>query len=266
MSSHLFDEETEQALKEIFKTFSRPVKDYLVVLSLKEAMEHTHEHEHEHEHHHHHHHAHFSLKPAVVEECPTCGEAWMLATELSKISNGALSFEIVEKQNAKELRPRYLPAFIYGTNGLNIRYYGLPSGQEFAPFIYVHQYIATGEVKLSAKVKEVVESIDTPLHVKIFVTPECPYCPIVVDYFNQIALLNKQIWVETIEALELPYEADMYGVQAVPYVTINKMEDYDEYGAEPVEVIPGYVPPEQASKVLARAERKLKRGDTSGKK
>jgi glutaredoxin len=256
MSSQLFDEETVKALQGIFQSFKKPVKDYLVVDTLDDPRD-----EEEGEHHHH---THYHLHVAG-EGCHTCGEAKMLAMELAKISNGQLSFDIVERGKAGALRPRYVPAFIYGSSGLNIRYYGLPSGEEFAPFIYVHQYISLSEVKLSSKVKEVVESIETPLHVKVFVTPECPYCPIVVDYFNQMALLNKNIMMETIEAIELPIEADAYGIQAVPYVTINRIEDYDNYGAEPVEVIPGYVPPDHAVKVLVKAERKIKRGGGSGK-
>jgi glutaredoxin len=256
MSSQLFDEETVKALQGIFQSFKKPVKDYLVVDTLDDPRD-----EEEDEHHHH---THYHLHVAG-EGCHTCGEAKMLAMELAKISNGQLSFDIVERGKAGALRPRYVPAFIYGSSGLNIRYYGLPSGEEFAPFIYVHQYISLSEVKLSSKVKEVVESIETPLHVKVFVTPECPYCPIVVDYFNQMALLNKNIMMETIEAIELPIEADAYGIQAVPYVTINRIEDYDNYGAEPVEVIPGYVPPDHAVKVLVKAERKIKRGGGSGK-
>jgi alkyl hydroperoxide reductase subunit AhpF len=256
MSSQLFDEETVKALQGIFQSFKKPVKDYLVVDTLDDPRD-----EEEDEHHHH---THYHLHVAG-EGCHTCSEAKMLAMELAKISNGQLSFDIVERGKAGALRPRYVPAFIYGSSGLNIRYYGLPSGEEFAPFIYVHQYISLSEVKLSSKVKEVIESIETPLHVKVFVTPECPYCPIVVDYFNQMALLNKNIMMETIEAIELPIEADAYGIQAVPYVTINRIEDYDNYGAEPVEVIPGYVPPDHAVKVLVKAERKIKRGGGSGK-
>ncbi|WP_440059308.1 thioredoxin family protein [Thermogladius sp. 4427co] len=263
VQSQLFDEETVNALKEIFRSFKKNVNDYLVIDSFENLGKHEHEHEHEHEHHHHH--IHFSLTMKPPEECPTCNEAVMLAQELSKVSEGVLNFNIVEKKQASPLKPRFLPAFIYDTKKYNIRYYGLPSGQEFAPFIYVHQYIANDEVKLSSKVKDMVGSIDVPLHVKIFVTPECPYCPIVVDYFNQMALVNDMVWVETIEAIELPFEADLYGVQAVPYVTINKIDDYNNYGAEPVEIIPGYVPPENAAKILLKAMRKIKKGDTSGK-
>ncbi|MCY0868309.1 MAG: thioredoxin family protein [Desulfurococcus sp.] len=247
--SGIFDPDTEAELKKILGSLSKKLVDVLVVS--KSSGEHSHEHherDSEDEHHHH-------------DECPTCEEAKLLASELARISEGKLVFEILyhDDEKVKFFKPRYLPAFIYDTPKRNIRYYGLPSGQEFAPFIFIHEYLSNG-VKLSKKVVEELEGIDTSLHVKIFVTPECPYCPLVVDFFNQAGIVNSEIIVETIEALENPIEADMYGVQYVPYVAINDPRDYEKYGAKPVEVIPGYMQPEDNVKILKKAARKLKSG------
>jgi len=243
----LFDPDTEEELRKIFKSLTRNLHDILVVSN---DSEHEHHEDEEHEEHHHHHHH--------EGECPTCGEAKLLAEEIMRISEGRINFSILDADAAKDLRPRYLPAFIYDTPKRNVRYYGLPSGQEFAPFIYIHDYLSNG-VKLSKSIIEEIESIDAPLHVKIFVTPECPYCPLVVDFFNQAGIVNQGIIVETIEALELPIEADAYGVQYVPYVAINRISDYDKYGAKPVEVIPGYLPPEENVKILKKAAHKVKK-------
>jgi len=72
-------------------------------------------------------------------------------------------------------------------------------------------------------------------------------------------IVNSNLIVETIEAFEHPYEADKYRVMYVPYVAITRVEDYDVYGATPVEVVPGYLPPEELLEVLKRAARKLKK-------
>ena len=227
----LFDEETENTLREIFEKLPRELADYLIV----------------------------SNNPS---ECGTCGEAVHLAKELMRITNSKLKFNILEQNNdiMEKLAVRYVPAFIYDTRKKNIRYYGLPSGQEFAPFIYVHQYIATGQLNLSKEARETVEAIENPLHIKIFVTPECPYCPLVVDAVNQMALVNDDLLVETIEALELPREADIYHVMYVPFIVINDPREWREYGAKPVEVINGYLPPEDMAKVIYNASKKLSRG------
>ncbi|QOR94018.1 thioredoxin family protein [Thermosphaera chiliense] len=237
--SGLFDQETESELKNIFAKWPRNLKDTLIIDEDRHEGPHSHEN--------------------PLDHCHTCDDAVMLVNELARISEGKLRFNIMKKAEAKEYKPRYLPSFIYDTPSRNVRYYGLPSGQEFAPFIFVHEYIATNALKLPKEVIEEVEAIDAPLHIKVFVTPECPYCPLVVDFANQVGLINPNIIVETIEAMENPIEADYYGVQYVPFVAITRVEDYYRYGAKPVEVIPGYLPPEEAVKVISRAARKLKR-------
>lgn len=229
--STLFDEETVEELRRIFRGLKKSVVDVLVVDT-------TH-------------------NPGSSGRCNTCPEAHQLAKELERISEGKLVFNILSVEEAKPLKPRYLPAFYYGTKTRNIRYYGLPSGQEFAPFIFVHEYISEG-VKLPKSIIEEVEAVETPMHVKIFVTPECPYCPIVVDFFNQVGVINSNILVETIEAFENPYEADRYNVMYVPFVAINRLEDYDIYGAKPVVTIPGYVPTEELLSAIKHAERRIK--------
>jgi len=228
--STLFDEETASELRRIFASLRRSLKDILVLDS--------------------------TMTPGSSGKCNTCPEARQLVEELSAISSGKISFEILDLHSARHLKPRYIPAFIYDTAKKNVRYYGLPSGQEFAPFIYVHEYISEG-VRLDKHVVEEVDSIETPMHIKVFVTPECPYCPIVADFMNQVGIINNNILVETIEAFEHPYEADKYHVMYVPFVAITRIEDYEVYGATPVEVVPGYVPPEELIEVLKRAERKL---------
>jgi thiol-disulfide isomerase/thioredoxin len=274
----LFDKETVEALREIFTGFPRKLVDILVVEEStdpgdpdpidppgEEAPQHdnqgktqpppdselTEVH----------------LEHREVKGCPTCGEAKMLAEELTKVAGGKLEFRIIDKNSpeAEKLIPRYVPAFIYDTPKRNIRYYGLPSGQEFAPFIYVHKYIATGELNIPKEVAEEAKKIDVPLHVKIFVTPECPYCPLVVDAFNQFALVNDNLLVETIEAVELPKEADIYGVAYVPDIVFNDPDRQREYGVEPVERINGYMPPDQMIKMVIHAAEKLKRIKTEKK-
>ncbi len=234
MSQGLFDEETKSALRSIFNQMKKELVDILVVDD--------------------------PIAPSSgTPSCATCKEAKILAEELERISGGKLRFHIIGKNSpeAKLLKPRYLPAFIYDTPKRNIRYYGLPSGQEFAPFIYIHRYVDSGKVKLPDNVVKVVKEIDVPLHIKIFVTPECPYCPLVVDQFNQFGLVNGKLIVETIEAMENPREADIYGVSYVPDVVITDPSEYDTYGAPPVERINGYLPAEQTVLFLKSAAEKI---------
>ena len=258
-SQTLFDEETIQALREVFGKFPKELIDLLIVESENDPPTGPHEGTYSR---HHEHGEHPPLQHITHERgCPACNEAKVLAEELMKTSEGKLKFKIISKnsEEAKKLHVRYVPAFIYDVPKRNIRYYGLPSGQEFAPFIYVHKYIATGEISLPGNVAELINRIDTPLHVKIFVTPECPYCSIVVDALNQMAIINDNLLVETIEAVEHPIEADIYEVSYVPDVIITDPSKQEEYGVEPIERISGYLPPDKIAKILLVVAEKIKK-------
>lgn len=231
--STLFDEETIIELRRLFSSLRKRMRDVLILDSVE--------------------------NPGISGKCRTCPEAKELAFELTRIAMGRLTFEILDTKSSDLYRPRYVPAFIYDAKAKNVRFYGLPSGQEFTPFIYMHEYISEG-VKLPRDVIEEVESIETPLHVKVFVTPECPYCSVVVDFLNQVGLVNSNILVETIEAFENPLEADKYFVQYVPFIAVNKIEDYYIYGADPIEFIHGYVPNVEVLEALKRAEKRIKKG------
>lgn len=216
----LFDEETRKALEDMFRKIPRTITDYLIVSSDK-------------------------------HQCRTCEEAIELAKELMILSRGKIKFNIFEKDSneARKLKPRYVPAFIFDLPEKNVRYYGLPAGQEFPPFIYMHEYIARGVVKIPEKLVNMVKAIKSKLNIKIFVTPECPVCPMVVDLFNQFGIVNNNLFIEVIEAMELPWEADQYNIMYVPAVIVNDVERHE-----------GYAPPETFIELLKRAEDKLKKG------
>lgn len=218
----MLDSETRQALIKIFSGFPRAIQDYLII--------------------------------SDKGDCETCEEAVRLADEITAVSGGKLRFRVVNKDSdeAMKLRPRYVPAFIYDLPVHNVRYYGLPAGQEFPPFIYVHEYIAKNKLRLPESVISEVKGINKSLHVKVFVTPECPVCPMVVDTLNQIGIVNPKILVEVIEAVELPWEADKYNVMYVPAIIVDDIVRHD-----------GYAPPDQIVAMLKQVFKRKSVGEGS---
>lgn len=227
MNDELFDKETENSLRELLSNLKRKVVNYLV----------------------------------TGENCLSCNEAIALARGMNRVSNGMVKFEILDgnRDIIEKLMVRYIPGFIYDTKKRNIRFYGIPSGQEFAPFVYIQKYIGNDELTLPKNIIERVESIEKPLHVKIMVTPECPYCPLVVDTLNQIGLVNNQLLIETIEAVEFPDEANIYNITYVPSIIVTRIEDWKILGGRPLEILHGYADAEIIVKVLEKAYLKLKR-------
>ncbi len=63
--------------------------------------------------------------------------------------------------------------------------------------------------------------IDRPMHIQVFVTPTCPYCPRAVRLTHQFAMKSDLIRADMIESTEFPQLANRYEVMAVPKVVIN---------------------------------------------
>ncbi len=71
-----------------------------------------------------------------------------------------------------------------------IRYYGIPSGYEFSSLIEDIKLIASGESGLSAQTKQWVADLQDPVHLQVFVTPTCPYCPQAVILAHECGLVD----------------------------------------------------------------------------
>jgi glutaredoxin-like protein len=91
--------------------------------------------------------------------------------------------------------------------------------------------VSGGESGLSQETKETVAGINTPVHIQVFVTPTCPYCPGAVRLAHQLALESDLITADMVEAIEFPHLANKYDVMGVPRTVIN--EDVHIEGAAP---------------------------------
>ena len=99
--------------------------------------------------------------------------------------------------------------------------YGIPSGYEFGSLIEDMKNVSNGEVEVSSKAMEIINKIDKPVSIKVYVTPTCPYCPKAVGTAHKFAILNKNITGEMIESMEFEQEAEEVGVSSVPHIVIN---------------------------------------------
>jgi glutaredoxin-like protein len=75
---------------------------------------------------------------------------------------------------------------------------------------------------LTKETREFLKNLDKPLHLQVFVTPSCPYCPRAVLLVHQMAMENpRMIRAEGVEATEFPELANRFNVQGVPQTVIN---------------------------------------------
>jgi len=132
---------------------------------------------------------------------------------------------------AQEDLPAYPAIKVTSKNReINLYYFCLPEGREWLPFFKALKAIARKEVFLDKGHIEKVKKLAHPVVVKVFITPHCVFCPLVVDLINQVAIANELIKVFVIDGTLYPELAKQYKVTASPTVVIN--EDYFLVGTE----------------------------------
>ena len=108
-------------------------------------------------------------------ECPTCRETGQLLRELSELSE-KLSLEVYDFQLDKAKVSQYkidkIPSTVVeGAKDYGIRFYGIPSGYEFAILLEDILTVSRGRSGLSPGTIDRLQSVARPLHLQIFVTP-----------------------------------------------------------------------------------------------
>ena len=91
--------------------------------------------------------------------------------------------------------------------------------------------MSTGNHQLAPDTVEAVSRLEKPVHLQVFVTPTCPYCPRSVILAHKLAFVSDQVRGDMVEAMEFPHLAQKYGVMGVPRSVIN--EEHAVEGALP---------------------------------
>lgn len=171
-------------------------------------------------------------------ECQFCKETRELIEEIAELSpkiNKKVYDFLKDEGEAKKYNIGKIPAIaIIGSRDYGIRYYGVPAGYEFSVLIDDIMDVSRGSTPLSDSVKKKLEQIKQPVHVQVFVSPTCPYCPKAARISRHLAIENEKISSDVVEMMEFPYLAQKYSVMSIPHIVIN--EDTSFIGAQPPEV------------------------------
>ncbi len=159
-------------------------------------------------------------------ECTYCRETREILNELSGLSDKIKVEEhnfVTEKDIAETYGIDKIPAIVVMSDkDYGVRYFGIPAGYEFSSLVEDIIDVSRGTTDLSDETKKKLKTIDKPIHIQVFVTPTCPYCPSAVRTAHKLAIECDYIRGDMIESSEFPHLANKYGVYAVPKVVINE--------------------------------------------
>ncbi|MBN1231054.1 MAG: thioredoxin family protein [Anaerolineales bacterium] len=165
-----------------------------------------------------------------IDGCSYCDTTRQLLEEVSGISE-KLSLTVYDLDENKDVAEKYnvdkAPGIVLLKKEDNesvdygVRFSGAPTGHEFTTLIYDLINVSKGKTELSDDTKDYLKNLTEPVHMMVFVTPTCPYCPQAVILAHQMAMESDLVTAEMIEATEFPELSNQFQVSGVPQTTIN---------------------------------------------
>ncbi len=171
-------------------------------------------------------------------DCETCEATQRLLEELASLDpriHLRVRSIVTDAEEARAAGVEGVPAILLGEDGqARARYYGIPAGLEFAVLVEGIVAASRGDSGLKPQTRKALAALDRDVHIRVFVTPTCPYCPGVARLAHAMALESPRVRADVVEAMEFPALADRYGVVGVPKVVINEAWSFE--GARPEDV------------------------------
>lgn len=176
-------------------------------------------------------------------ECEYCVETRQLVEEVAALSD-KVTLEVRDFLRDADLARGYgidkIPALVVMRGGADqkdfgIRLYGIPAGYEFSTLLEDIRMVASGNAGLRPETLTTLGRLTQPVHIQVYVTPTCPYCPRAVLLAHKLAMASDLVTADMVEATEFPHLAQRYQVQGVPRSVINEVIHVE--GAVPEQVL-----------------------------
>ena len=98
--------------------------------------------------------------------------------------------------------------------------HGVPEGTELDPFLELLTRAATGEAGVSDGLRTVLEGVEAPSLVDLYVATQCPNCPRVLARLAPFPLVNPRIRLRVFDGVLFSERAQEQGIRAVPTVLL----------------------------------------------
>jgi glutaredoxin-like protein len=168
-------------------------------------------------------------------ECEACEDTHALMREIAALSD-KITLNIydfyADPQKPQAFGVDRIPAIVLrGAARGKVRYLGIPAGYEFASFLEDLGDVSGGKTDLSEETKTALKSLDQDIHIQVFVTPTCPFCPGAARLAHKMAVESERVTADVVEASEFPDLVQRYRVQGVPKIVVNDAVEF--VGAQP---------------------------------
>ena len=164
------------------------------------------------------------------EGCDYCGDTKQLVEEVTSLSD-KIGMTVYDLEKDAEVAAQYnvdkVPGLVLAGNDggtitdYGVRYAGIPSGHEFSSLVNDLMIVSGRDSGLEESTREFLKDLNEPVHLQVFVTPTCPYCPRAVITAHKMAMESPMVQAEMVEATEFPELSNKYGVSGVPDTSIN---------------------------------------------
>ncbi len=172
-------------------------------------------------------------------DCDSCEPTLQIINEVAEVSD-KISVKVYDLDKNSEEVAKYniemAPSFVIldkDDQYKGVKFNGVPAGHEFNSFLSALVEMS-GEVSyVPADFAARVAKIDKPINIKVFVTMSCPHCPGAVQKAHKLAMMNKNVVGEMIEAQTFYELSEKYNVSGVPKIVIN--DTIELVGNQPIE-------------------------------
>ncbi|MGC9041510.1 MAG: protein disulfide oxidoreductase [Roseiflexus sp.] len=178
------------------------------------------------------------------ENCELCDVTGELVEEVAGL-HPLLRVETYDLQadaaRAAELGVDKAPAIVIlggeAAQDYGVRFYGIPSGYEFVTLLEALRMVGSDTVELQPATRSFLNELKQPMHLQVFVTPGCPYCPRAGVLAHRLAYASPLITADVVEVTEFPDLGERYEVMGVPRTVIDDMVHIE--GAAPESMVVG---------------------------
>ena len=152
-------------------------------------------------------------------------ETLEILEEISSISD-MIKFTVYDFDKDKTEVEKYkidkTPAIVVeGIKDFGIRIYGVPSGYLVSSLIEDVVQTSKNESELLNETKEKLNEIVHPVNLEVFVKPDSPYSPTLVNIAHRMAIENDHISAHLVNITDYPHLAMRFNIEDVPHTVVN---------------------------------------------